>query len=168
MNVIHKGQHIKGAVKTPSRVHKLGPEQILTLLIYIMTYQFDYDCIKLGWKFLIKNKCIHINTSTLKIVWDIYNLTFTIIASQSQLPIDYLLCAIDRICEALVNFDTFLGFFSAEKYGDHYLLIKHHRKLRLRIIDEKVIVEGEINDRWVQHPICQKYFAAFYDILKPQ
>jgi hypothetical protein len=89
MNVIHNGQHIKGAVKTPSRVHKLGPEEIPALLIYT-THQFDYDCIKRGWKFLIKNKCIHINTPTHEIVWDIYNLTFTIIASQSQLPIDYL------------------------------------------------------------------------------
>jgi hypothetical protein len=72
------------------------------------------------------------------------------------------------ICEALANFDTFLEFFGAEKYEDHYLLIKHHRQLRLRIIDEKVVVEDEINNRWIQHPICQKYFAAFYDITKPQ
>jgi hypothetical protein len=166
MNIIKDGRYIKAPVKNPLCIYKLKIEQILDLFIYTMTYHFDYECTKLDWKFFIKNNRIHINAPTHKIVWDVYNLNFTIIKCQNQLFIDYLLYAIDRICEGLENFDAFLKFFNAEKYNDYYLFIKNRRQLRLRIINEKIIIDGEINDKWIQHPICQKYFAIFYDILK--
>ena len=160
MNIIINGKKCKCSVKTPTRVHKMNTVPLSVLLAYMLTY----DNKKLGWRFSIENECIFITTPTHKIIWDIYRLKL-ICEGESQLPINHVICAIDRICDGLENFEAFLKLFDGKKMGDHYLLVKNGRQLRLCINDNKITVEGENNGKWLPHPICAKFFREFYELF---